>query len=90
MLVGVPTTVEDGLGKGDSMIFEEKLGPRMRVLPLTTSELSEDGTVPGTGKEGESTIMPGICIGRFSPALCEGPEIRGGFEGTAIGVPMGE
>ncbi len=66
--VGVPNSVEAGLWKdGDSMIADWNAGP-----PAGPGKAGE-ATTPGMGKDGESTTIPGICIGRFSADFCEGP-----------------
>lgn len=43
---------------------------------------------PGTGNDGESTIMPGICTDDFE-GPCEGPNPLYVLVGTAMGVPDG-
>lgn len=44
----------------------------------------------GAGKDGESTTIPGICIGRGSADFCEGPGNRGFLVGTGTGIPSDE
>ncbi len=64
-------TVDDELrNEGDSMIMELKAG-----VEDTESAPGNDGevTTPGAGKDGESTIIPGISAGRLTGAFFEGP-----------------
>ena len=63
-LAGVPTSVDAGLWKdGDSMITDWN---GWNGGPSARPGRDEDATTPGAGKDGESTTIPGICIGRFS------------------------
>ena len=71
-LTGVPTTVDVGLWKeGDSSMTDWKGGAFDAEASLGPGNDGE-GMIPGAGKDGESTIMPGICVGRFPGAGNEG------------------
>ena len=77
--------MDEGLwNEGDSMIME------LKATPWLGSGKDGDATTPGAGNDGESTIIPGICMGRFSFALCDGPPNLDVFVGTLIGVPPSE
>ena len=85
-LTGVPTTVDVGLWKeGDSRMTDSKAGACGAEASARPGNDGEEMT-PGAGKDGESTIMPGICIDGFE-GPCEGPAPLGVFVGTTMGVP---
>ena len=91
--MGVPTTVDDGLlNEGDSRITDSNAAIEAEASVLGPGKYGI-ATTPSAGNEGESTIMPGICIGTgaeplgFCERLREGPATCEAFFGTGIGVP---
>ena len=66
------------------MIMELKTGV-LDEMPLVGNE--GEAMTSGDGKDGESTIMPGICAERFAGAFREGIATWDVLTGTEIGIP---